>query len=85
MKPLEAEALTRALKTEAANPPDPHRGSVDVERSDGVIEIKIVARDLAAARTLINAYLGLAATTLEAVRAVGGDSHGSKTPPRNRE
>jgi tRNA threonylcarbamoyladenosine modification (KEOPS) complex Pcc1 subunit len=85
LKQLEAEALTRALKTEAANPPDPHRGSVVVERSNDVIEIRIAARDLAAARTLINAYLGLAATTLEAVRAVGGDRHGPKTPSRNRE
>lgn len=78
-------AISKALEVEARNPPDPHRGSVEITISGDSVEIRIVARDLSAARTLINAYLSLAATTLEAVRAVGGGHHGSETTPRDRE
>ena len=85
LEPQVARALRQALLVEAANPPDPHRGRVVMKIEEHSIEILIEARDLSAARTLINAYLGLAATTLEAVRAVGGGLHGSKASPGNRE
>ncbi len=85
MSQCEVRALNQALGVEARNPPDPHRGSVEILVSDNRVEILIRARDLSAARTLINAYLGLAATTLEAVRAVGGGLHGSEASPGDRE
>ncbi len=85
MSQREVRALSQALSVEARNPPDPHRGSVEIRVSNDKVEILIHARDLSAARTLINAYLGLAATTLEAVRAVGGGLHGSETSSGDRE
>ncbi|HID41829.1 MAG TPA: hypothetical protein EYP33_06720 [Pyrodictium sp.] len=66
------QALVKALETEARNPPDPRRGRVEVSNRNGVLRICIEARDPSAARTLINAYLSLAAATLEAVAATGG-------------
>ncbi|KSW11443.1 hypothetical protein CF15_00885 [Pyrodictium occultum] len=67
-----AKALARSLETEARNPPDPGRGRVVVRAGPSVLEICLEARDLSSARTLVNAYLSLAAAALEAVEAVGG-------------
>lgn len=50
---------------ESRNPPDPERGKTSVSVSDGNVKICFEARDLAAARALLNAYLGLAAASLD--------------------
>ncbi|HIQ10465.1 MAG TPA: hypothetical protein EYH26_00610 [Pyrodictium sp.] len=60
-----AEALVKALDVESRNPPDPERGKTSVSVSDGNVKICFEARDLAAARALLNAYLGLAAASLD--------------------
>ena len=67
-----AQALREALESEARNPPDPGRGSVSVETQDGLVRICFNARDLSAARTLVNAYLSLAAAVVDAVAAASG-------------
>ncbi|HIQ23700.1 MAG TPA: hypothetical protein EYH50_01465 [Pyrodictium delaneyi] len=66
-----ARALAKALETEARNPPDPRRGHVEVYAEKDTLSICIDARDPSSARTLINAYLSLAAATFEAVEATG--------------
>lgn len=74
------KALVDALKAEILNPPDPSRGEARLEASPGVLKICFSARDLSAARTLVNAYLSLVAVVLDAVVATGEDN-GSKTSP----
>ncbi len=66
-----AEAVARALRVEAENPPDPRRGSVSVRVEGRRVLVCFEARDLSAARTLVNTYLSLAATTIDAVAASG--------------
>ncbi|WP_048061411.1 KEOPS complex subunit Pcc1 [Hyperthermus butylicus] len=66
------QAVARALDVEARNPPDPRRGRVEVRVEPGKLVVCFEARDLAAARTLANTYLSLAATTVEVVAATGG-------------
>ena len=60
-----AEALAKALDVESRNPPDPDRGRTNVSVSNGNVKICFEARDLAAARALLNAYLGLTAASLD--------------------
>ena len=57
--------MVKALDVESRNPPDPERGKTSVSVSDGNVKICFEARDLAAARALLNAYLGLAAASLD--------------------
>jgi tRNA threonylcarbamoyladenosine modification (KEOPS) complex Pcc1 subunit len=64
-------ALREALLSEAQNPPDPSRGSVEVRVEGDAVEICFHARDLSSARTLANAYLSLAAAVADSVVAAG--------------
>jgi tRNA threonylcarbamoyladenosine modification (KEOPS) complex Pcc1 subunit len=79
-----AEAVARALDVEARNPPDPRRASVTVEVVGDVVRVCFEARDLSAARTIVNTYLSLAATTIDAVASTGaGEGRvGSEAPSR---
>jgi tRNA threonylcarbamoyladenosine modification (KEOPS) complex Pcc1 subunit len=77
-------ALLEALEAEARNPPDPSRGEVRLEIHNNTLRICLSARDLSAARTLVNAYLSLVAVVLDAVAAAGGDN-GSEASPRTGE
>ena len=63
--------MARALDVEARNPPDPRRARVDVKASGEVVRVCFEARDLSAARTIVNTYLSLAATTIVAVSRAG--------------
>jgi tRNA threonylcarbamoyladenosine modification (KEOPS) complex Pcc1 subunit len=79
-----AEAIAQALDVEAKNPPDPRRASVRVEVQDSIVRICFEARDLSAARTIVNTYLSLAATTIDAVSGAGAGEKriGSETSSR---
>lgn len=79
-----ARALAEALTVEARNPPDPDRGRASVEARGGLLLVCIEARDLAAARALLNAYLSLAATALDALAVSGGAPLGGKAPTGGR-
>ena len=78
------EALLEALQAETRNPPDPSRGEVRLEIRNKTLRICLSARDLSAARTLVNAYLSLVAVVLDAVAAAGEDN-GSEASPRTGE
>ncbi len=64
-----ASALAKALDVEARNPPDPHRGEVTVKETGNGIVICFRAKDLSSARALLNSYLTLLATVVDAVAA----------------
>ena len=66
--PQEAEALAKTLAVEARNPPDAARGTVEVEAAEDTVTVRFTARDPSSARALVNAYLTLAAATVEALR-----------------
>ncbi len=70
----EARAIYQALLVEAANPPSEERGTATVELSDNTVRIRFEARDPSSARALINAFLSLAAATIEALRRLEGES-----------
>ncbi len=71
LPPRLARAVAEALEAEARSPPDPGRGVVRVEAGEGVVRVCFEARDLSAARTLVNAYLSLAATVADSVASLG--------------
>ncbi len=66
-----AKAVARALKVEAENPPDTERGSVSITVEGATVIVVFAARDPSSARALLNAYLSLAAATVEALRKLG--------------
>ncbi|RUM46801.1 MAG: hypothetical protein DSY37_04385 [Hyperthermus sp.] len=74
------EAIGRALETEAKNPPDPSRGRASIDLTPRLLRVCFEARDLSAARTLVNTYLSLAAAVLDSVAAVSGERDGAKAP-----
>ncbi len=62
-----AKALYETLQVEVENPPDPDRGSTRVWVKNSVLYICFEARDFAAARALLNAYLSLASSSSDVV------------------
>ncbi len=66
-----ARALAEALEVEADNPPDPERATATVSARGGSVRVCFEARDPSSARAVLNAFLGLAAATVEALRRLG--------------
>jgi tRNA threonylcarbamoyladenosine modification (KEOPS) complex Pcc1 subunit len=79
-----ARALYSALKVEAENPPDTDRASVSLSIAERTVSACFHARDPSSARAIVNAYLSLAAATIEALRRLtqarpeAGSNDGSK-------
>ena len=76
--PGEARALAEALTVEAENPPDEERGSVAVDVRGDTVRVCFTARDPSSARAILNAYLSLAAATVEALRRLDRGGHSAR-------